>query len=362
MRHRRAPPQESVDRDRFSLSPDCHGLLHPIALGIECALNNNWSIAGNTERLRHNCPCRAQFSREIIPSIPTSSRFAPHQVGSLALWGHTEGTIEKMKSIPTSVRKRSLLLVVTTQCSLLAAGFTASAADIPARVNALPPAPIFTQAPAFAWTGFYVGVNAGAVLAGRNNASAFVTPPATGLNSIGVGHRIAPVLGLQAGYNWQVGNLVAGIEADIQALGAGKHRIGPATLPDGTIVNGRSSGQWYGTLRPRVGYAFDRTLVYVTGGLAYGGSRNSLLAVDGVGKTALLRSDKTRIGWALGGGLEYAMSRNWSAKLEYQYVNLGTEKLAGAVFTPGGVATGATVTSRHQNDFQTIKAGLNYRF
>lgn len=207
-----------------------------------------------------------------------------------------------------------------------------------------------------------MGVNAGAAGAGGKNTSAFVNPPGTGLNSIGGGHRVAPVLGLQAGYNWQVGNLVAGIETDIQTLAPGKHRVGPATLPDGTIVNGRSSGQWYGTLRPRVGYAFDRTLVYVTGGLAYGGGRNSLSTIDGVGNTALLRSDKTRIGWTLGSGVEYAFSRNWSAKLEYQYVNLGPEKLAGSVFTPGGVPTGATITSRHQNDFHTIKAGLNYRF
>ncbi len=242
------------------------------------------------------------------------------------------------------------------------AATAAHSADIPPRAAALPPAPLVAQFPVFTWTGFYLGVNAGWAGGARNPTSVFVTPPGTGLSDIGGGRREGFGGGLQAGYNWQVGNLVVGIETDIQALVSGNRRLGPATLPDGTIATGRGSGAWYGTLRPRVGYAFDRTLLYVTGGLAYGGGKHSIATIDGAGNTAALRSDNIRTGWALGGGAEYAFSRNWSAKLEYQYVNLGAERMTGGVFTPAGVATGATVSSRHENKFHTVKAGLNYRF
>ncbi len=115
-------------------------------------------------------------------------------------------------------------------------------------------------------------------------------------------------------------------------------------------------------MRPRVGYAFDRTLLYVTGGLAYGGGKYTLNTIDGAGNTAALNSSGIRTGWALGAGAEYAFSRNWSAKLEYLYVDLGNQRMAGAVFTPAGVATGTTITSNRENAFHTIKAGINYRF
>lgn len=237
-----------------------------------------------------------------------------------------------------------------------------AAADIPARQAALPPAPVMTQLPVFTWTGFYIGANAGWVGGARNRNSVFVTPPGTGLSNIGGRGNEGFAGGLQAGYNWQAGNLVVGIETDIQSLLSGRHRAGPALLPDGTTASGRTSNAWYGTLRPRVGYAFDRTLLYVTGGLAYGGGKYTLNTVDGGGNTAALNSSGIRTGWALGAGAEYAFSRNWSGKLEYLYVDLGNQRMAGAVFTPAGVATGTTITSNRENAFHTIKAGINYRF
>ena len=275
---------------------------------------------------------------------------------------HIDGVFEAMKSIHKLANYKRTCRTGITLLVFAGMAASASAADIPARAGALPPAPIFTQAPAFTWSGFYIGANAGLAGGGGHRNPLTVTPPGTGLDKIGSGSKGAVTGGLQAGYNWQAGNLVLGIETDIQTLMSGRHRFGPAALPDGTLASGRESGQWYGTLRPRVGYAFDRTLLYVTGGLAYGGGRLNLSTVDPGGNTAFLRSDKTRIGWTIGSGVEYAFTRNWSTKLEYQFVNLGPDKLAGAEFTPGGIATGRTVTTRHENSFHTIKAGLNYRF
>ena len=196
----------------------------------------------------------------------------------------------------------------------------ASAADLP--VRAAPPAPIIAAAPIFTWTGFYVGVNAGygwsdddfdtVALADDDNDGGFIG-------------------GAQVGYNYQIGSFVVGLEGDIQYADFG--REGAFDVDgDGTEDGVFESSDWFGTVRARAGVAFDRALIYATGGFAFA-------------------DDAT--GWTVGGGVEYAFTNNLSAKIEGLYVNLEADD---NIYGPG--ATGGNDNS----EFGVVRAGLNYRF
>ena len=106
---------------------------------------------------------------------------------------------------------------------------------------------------------------------------------------------------------------------------------------------------WFGTVRGRVGYAFDRFLPYVTGGFAYGNVKNKVSHPT----FGSFSDDNTQYGWTLGGGLEYAFTNNLTAKLEYLYVDLDKE----SINVPGG-----TFNSDVETKFSVVRAGLNYKF
>jgi len=137
--------------------------------------------------------------------------------------------------------------------------------------------------------------------------------------------------GAQAGYNWQQLNSlwVFGVEADIQGSSA-----------DDTFANWKFSNRWFGTVRGRGGYAFDKFLFYGTLGLAFGELRAATFG---------LTESHTNVGWAAGVGAEYGFAPNWSAKVEYLYVDLANSNF---------VTTGAL----HGSSFGIVRAGVNYRF
>ena len=197
----------------------------------------------------------------------------------------------------------------------------ASAADLP--VRAAPPAPVIAAVPVFTWTGFYVGVNAGYGW----NAN----------DSITVGRRDVStcdddggfVGGGQAGYNYQIGSFVVGLEGDIQYADLG----GDDRFDfdgDGILDDGFNTSDWFGTVRARAGLAFDRALIYATGGFAFAGTTRHRLDV--------------------GGGLEYAFTNNLSAKIEGLYVNLDQDDNF-----PG-------LDLDNDAEFGVVRAGLNFRF
>ena len=222
--------------------------------------------------------------------------------------------------------------------ALLAAGvfaFSASAADLSA-----PSGGYKDYAPPATWTGFYFGANLGygegasSDQLACNGACAGTYAQFGGLSPAGW------LGGIQLGYNWQgFGSpLVLGIEADADAstiLGQGS---------DGTNAY-KSRLQAVGTLRGRVGYGMDRTLVYFTGGLAMGSVDNEALG-------ATNDAAKVVTGYTLGGGLEYKLKRDLSLKVEYQYVNLGTNDT-----DPSFTAAGGTL---HEDAFNTVRVGVNY--
>lgn len=251
----------------------------------------------------------------------------------------------------------------------------AAAADLPTRMAP----PMMAAAPIFTWTGVYVGANLGGGFNNSGSSNSFFYPLNAITGSEGSngtlrlngkrGDDVGFTGGAQIGYNYQFGagpGLVVGVEADAQYLSfGGRSRAGTtdytfsALTPFGTPANGLAFADpsatvvhksardidYFGTVRGRLGYAFNQSLAYVTGGLAYGGG-------------------DTDIGYAVGGGFEYAISRNLSVKLEGLYVNLDTKKTAGAGTSIYDVTTNTlTITDRNRNqDFEVARVGLNYRF
>ncbi len=201
----------------------------------------------------------------------------------------------------------------------------ASAADIVRRQPPPAKAPVYV-APPFSWTGFYAGINGGYGW----GTSDFSAPFAPGSFNISGG-----LVGGTLGYNYQVNQIVFGIEGDVDASWiAGSAACGGFSC--------KTSNSWLGTVRGRLGYAFDRFMPYVTGGAAFGDIKTT---VTGFGS-----GRDTNVGWTAGGGLEYAVTGPWSIKLEYLYVDLGR----------GGTVPGTAADA----DFKTsiVRAGLNYRF
>ncbi|WP_051356968.1 outer membrane protein [Azorhizobium doebereinerae] len=235
---------------------------------------------------------------------------------------------------------------IVTSAIALAIAAPASAADLATRYPVK--APIVPVVPVFSWTGFYIGANAG--FGGDKYEYAFggVASP------LGLGSASADSSGFfaggQAGYNYQfANNIVLGLETDIQWSGI----EGDVTLTTpGATTNLKSSLDYFGTVRGRLGYAFDRFLPYVTGGFAYGESKTSISQLT---PTSLYSGEGSGVktGWTVGGGLEYALTNNWTFKTEYLYVDLGDSDY-------GSALTGSTVSV--DNKFHTVKAGINYKF
>lgn len=233
--------------------------------------------------------------------------------------------------------------------ALVTTTISAQAADLPSKI-AFKKAPV--AATTYDWTGFYAGVNAGLAVGGEGRS---------GLDVLGFGGSfetfnlasLGVVGGGQAGYNYQFGNWVIGAEADIQGIGTENHANCILTCNAATSAVLRQDMTWFGTVRGRVGYASGPILNYFTGGLAYGGvkvSDTERLAGANVGSFAV---EQTRTGFALGSGIEAALGGNWTAKIEYLYVDLGSINQA---FVLGGTSH-VLGTEVRQSIF---RAGVNY--
>jgi len=186
------------------------------------------------------------------------------------------------------------------------------------------------------WSGFYLGLNAGGVF-GINTMSASGGSGSASVKEPGF------LGGAQIGANYQTGPVVWGFEADYDASTQNK------SLPAGALTGSTSQTPWFATLRGRVGMAFDRTLVYGTAGGAAGEVRS--IATIPAGTTSTTVTYGT---WTAGGGVEYGITDNLSARVEYLYLDKG--HIATGVIGPPAT----TITSRVQDNL--VRAGLNYRF
>jgi outer membrane immunogenic protein len=268
--------------------------------------------------------------------------------------------------------KRILSAVMVT-AALTAPGL---AADLGARTT-------YTKAPVVApvsnWSGFYVGGNLGYGWGDGNTDFSFLpSPEIFGDNNTTLGARSTGVTGgAQLGYNWQIGSLVTGLEADIQGSDIkGSARATPTFVGDGTPIPGNvlSSEQklsWFGTVRGRLGVTVTPDLLlYGTGGLAYGhveASANTQF-FDNTGAFAgefPASVSKTKVGWTAGAGAEWMFAHNWSAKLEYLYVDLGSESAIGHLKINGQVLIDPelpTVGYTWRFRENIARVGVNYHF
>ncbi|MGO4404403.1 outer membrane protein [Bosea sp. RAF48] len=239
--------------------------------------------------------------------------------------------------------------ITLTAAALLATGLATSAysADLPVRQQA----PVYV--PVFTWTGFYIGLNAG--VGWTNSRDVIVTGPTAASSGIlsGGGGDGSFVGGGQIGYNWQSGAIVYGLETDIQYVDVGgRVAWGPYTWWGN---GGGNNGGYLGTVRARVGYAFDRTLIYVTGGLAYGGLNSN----------PLTGNNTSNVGWTLGGGVEYAFTNNWSVKVEGLYVETSEGRKTRFFNNPiGGVLPAGTYTATtdRSGGGGILRVGVNYKW
>jgi outer membrane immunogenic protein len=278
----------------------------------------------------------------------------------------------------------------------LAAIGSAAAADLRMPVKAPPPV-----VAAFSWSGCYIGGYAGGAWAGNNGAT-FTDQGQNGLGAAGstagflsysggaTASRLVPVHSWDAdlgasfigggtiGCNWQpVGSsFVLGVEGE-----AGYMRLRGNAFDPNTIISTQTTldtlgsakvGDWYGMATGRLGYAWDRTLLYVKGGVAFVPTKSSVVdtcqnTAIGCGNWLIATSSKdTTATWTVGGGIEWAFSGNWSVKGEYMFIALDDKgsQACGAVTTPSGatLAGGPFCFNSSFNGVHTAKLGLNYRF
>ena len=283
-------------------------------------------------------------------------------------------------------------LILLSSIALSALAANAFASDLPTKKGP-PPAPTIVMAP-FSWAGFYVGVNGGYA---DPTAKLSVTPGGLWANpkldddwpyfspaSPGIGNAGAAAIGLhgfiggaQAGYNAQFNNLVLGVEADADYMSLnGSYATikydGVGGPPAQYWASGKASVDSLFTIRARAGLAFDRLLVFVTGGVAFTDEKFSQ-SINFVNPGVILTLPPTLAGGGanagsasslvvtgvVGAGLEYAFDNHWSLKGEYLYVPLKSENFS-STYVSGG-----NWTIQHHESLSALnvfRVGLNYRF
>ncbi|BBU64197.1 hypothetical protein MSC49_41320 (plasmid) [Methylosinus sp. C49] len=239
----------------------------------------------------------------------------------------------------------------------------AQAADRPATHD--------TPTPAFGWAGLHIGLNAGVgfPIASGGKLEALGGFPGSALFDLTAPNRdvLGPSLGAQVGYDWQVGHWVYGVETELNSLGVRSPSTGlfaaPASLAPAIVAYDLTSGDdgnYFASVRARLGFAVDRSLFYATGGVATGGERGaSSLFFFGPSPGAPFYappSRSSRMKYVVGAGVDYALYTQWSARLEYLYLN---QELQTRVYGDG---IAAQYGARQRSEAHVLRLGLNYRF
>jgi outer membrane immunogenic protein len=245
---------------------------------------------------------------------------------------------------------RKLLLASAGAIALT--GSAAMAADL-----YLPPPPVFT------WTGAYLGGQIGYAW-GTDNENVFANNATRFFNGTFDSDVQGVIGGAHVGYNLQINQWVLGLEGSVDGTSITRTAT-PAfsgNIPTVTSISEDTSSDIQGSIRGRLGVAFDRVLLYATGGVALGGfnatfANGSKLAFLPVGSTSVFSS--TRVGWTVGGGIEYAITNNWSVRAEYRYTDFGSfsDSPFSDSFTGGWVAT-----ADHHFTQNQVQVGFSYKF
>jgi outer membrane immunogenic protein len=217
---------------------------------------------------------------------------------------------------------------------------TANAADFASPMAA----PVLSQV--YSWTGFYIGADAGYVW-GKDTTTEYLTPTNT-FTGFAPTYKVSSVVGgLYAGYNYQIGPAVLGVESDIEA----------ASLTGGfldTTVGGAGTTQldWQGSLRGRAGIAAGQMMFYGTGGLAFAEIDHTYTnLITGVAET----NAGFRTGWTAGGGVEISVTPNLLARVEYRYTDYGPYRYNSLTAFPG-------FSGVQEPRFSAVRIGAAYKF
>src|SRR5689334_7636735 len=227
----------------------------------------------------------------------------------------------------------AVLLSVAATGAALAPDLPPPAAAPPARA----PAVYMPAAPAYNWSGFYIGINGGWGF-GKSDWSTNIGGVALDTGSFNISGGL---VGGTLGANWQFDSWVLGLEGDFD--GSWIDGTTNVCTAQHLTVACETKNKWLATLRPRFGYAADRALFYVTGGVAFG---------DVVVNTTNNWQSADKTGWTIGGGLEGAFAEHWTARLEYLFVDL-----TNSTFTP---VVGTNITTKFNANL--IRAGVDYKF
>ena len=214
--------------------------------------------------------------------------------------------------------------ILLASACLLALTGAASAADLAARPYTKAPVAV---ASVYNWTGFYLGIVGGGAWEAASG-----DPKMKG-----------GFVGGTAGYNWQTGNVVFGIEAD--GTWADVSASAAAAVPGFGVVTVSSKTDAMGTVRGRIGYAVNNVLFYGTGGYAWIDNKITLSALG-----VAVSDSKFHSGWTVGAGVEAFFAPQWSVKGEYLYRSLG-----GETYFTGALPSGTV-------NFHTVQVGVNYHF
>jgi outer membrane immunogenic protein len=274
--------------------------------------------------------------------------------------GHSAGSVTFRR---TWGRLMKIILAVSvTACAALAAMGFAQAADMQPIYKAQAPAPVAI----YNWTGFYVGAHGGWAWTDKR----WFLPGTGEVANYGANGALG---GLQAGYNWQSGNWVLGAEAQASWSDIRKGVLwtdpepapwtdpDPAPVKGGRVVTARTGAtvDYFGTIAARGGYAVNNVLLFVKGGGAWTHDVYRAFNANTANETLLASASGTRWGWMVGAGIEYGFAPNWSAKVEFDYLDFGTQRIV------LNAVPGVTPATRAFDIAQTIslvKVGINYRF
>jgi outer membrane immunogenic protein len=253
-------------------------------------------------------------------------------------------------------------ILMASAVALTAAGGQALAADLPPPMAPPPraPAAYIPMAPVYNWTGFYVGGNLGAGF----SKSSFSDTANSVFNSSN--SNTSFLGGGQVGVNYEfMGGAIIGAEAMFDwAPNTNNTMTATVTSPGGAVTTGTAqfNNRWLTTATGKLGYAWDRVMLYGKGGWAWVGQSNSNVSVTAPGGAVIpasLSSNSTLGGWTAGVGVEWAFAGNWSARAEYDYIGLQNQNYT--VTAPGTAFSGDSIGTSSRS-IQLVTAGLNYKF
>jgi outer membrane immunogenic protein len=252
---------------------------------------------------------------------------------------------------------KAILRTALAASVVMSASLAARAADLPPAppMPARAPVAYVPAEPMFSWTGFYIGGNVGAGW-GRGN----VVDSVFGANYTN-GNSATFLGGGQIGGNYQFGSFVIGAEADFDWMVNNNNSGNGTTVPllgVPTVLRVSANDRWETTLAARFGWALDHALFYGKAGGGWVGAGNFAVTNVATGGSVALSNSNTNVGWLLGAGFEYALTQNWTAKVEYDYLALNNASYS---VTIPSTAVVDTFTNGGRN-VQTVTVGVNYLF